>query len=509
MGAKMKRLILFLTLLPALAWSQSYPLFKPANGILKGQTTTYVTTAAAASDVISLWSGSCSSTTFLRGDGSCQAPGGAGIGTVTSVDVSFTGSGISVAGGPITSAGTLALSGTLNVATGGTGATTLTGLLEGSGTSAINPAEVADVITLWTGTCDATTFLRGDGSCQTVAGTTDASTLTTGTLADARLSSNVVLESLANVFTNATQTISASGANLIVNDTAGGTNTKAGRLIHTGNNLLLQGCNDALSTCSNALSVTHSGAGATIDIVNITGTAVNVNGNAALTSASTLNGSNVGTGTVADARLSSNVALKNVADQNFSVVGNNRVTVENTSTGQALLTLRTNGINRAYLCTNTIAGNCVIGSAANDSVIRSTQTLRVSTDDGASSQAVISTAQIDLNATVVNANSSRINTVANSGKLASGFFSDTGTFIDGVNVTGTSRTSTGIYSVDLTAAGFASRPHCTATPATAGGLRYVTVAVSVTGPAFTVTLSTYNSASTLADVNVMFICHGP
>lgn len=55
--------------------AQTFNLFKPANGILKGQTTTYVTTAAASSDVISLWSGTCNSSSFLRGDGSCQSPG--------------------------------------------------------------------------------------------------------------------------------------------------------------------------------------------------------------------------------------------------------------------------------------------------------------------------------------------------------------------------------------------------------------------------------------------------
>lgn len=69
-----RRLILALAALVALPLhAQTYNLFKPANGILKGQTTTYVTTAAAASDVISLWSGTCNASTFLKGDGSCAA----------------------------------------------------------------------------------------------------------------------------------------------------------------------------------------------------------------------------------------------------------------------------------------------------------------------------------------------------------------------------------------------------------------------------------------------------
>lgn len=57
-------------------------------------------------------------------------------GTVTSVDLSTTLSGITVGGNPITTSGTLTLSGTLGAASGGTGATTLTGYVSGNGTSA-------------------------------------------------------------------------------------------------------------------------------------------------------------------------------------------------------------------------------------------------------------------------------------------------------------------------------------------------------------------------------------
>jgi hypothetical protein len=60
-------------------------------------------------------------------------------GTVTSVDASGGTTGLSFTGGPITSSGTLTLGGTLAVANGGTGATTLgaSGVLYGNGTSAI------------------------------------------------------------------------------------------------------------------------------------------------------------------------------------------------------------------------------------------------------------------------------------------------------------------------------------------------------------------------------------
>ncbi len=74
----MKKIGLFLALLANLAHAQTYNLFKPATGVLKGNTATYVTTAAAAGDIFALWSGTCNSTTFLRGDGACATSGPSG-----------------------------------------------------------------------------------------------------------------------------------------------------------------------------------------------------------------------------------------------------------------------------------------------------------------------------------------------------------------------------------------------------------------------------------------------
>lgn len=59
-------------------------------------------------------------------------------GTVTSVDVSGGTTGLTTSGGPVTVSGTITLAGTLNVANGGTGATTLTGYVKGNGTSAFS-----------------------------------------------------------------------------------------------------------------------------------------------------------------------------------------------------------------------------------------------------------------------------------------------------------------------------------------------------------------------------------
>lgn len=61
-------------------------------------------------------------------------------GTVTSVNASGGTTGLTFSGGPITGTGTLTLSGTLAVANGGSGATTLTGILKGNGTSAFTAA---------------------------------------------------------------------------------------------------------------------------------------------------------------------------------------------------------------------------------------------------------------------------------------------------------------------------------------------------------------------------------
>lgn len=47
-----------------------------ATGILKNTTTTGVPSIAVASDVLGLWSGSCSSSTFLNGAGACATPPG-------------------------------------------------------------------------------------------------------------------------------------------------------------------------------------------------------------------------------------------------------------------------------------------------------------------------------------------------------------------------------------------------------------------------------------------------
>ena len=75
------------------------------TGPLKGNGTSAFT-AAASADIYGLWSGSCSVSTFLRGDGACAATG-----TVTSVGLTAPGI-FTVTGSPVTGSGTLALGAT-------------------------------------------------------------------------------------------------------------------------------------------------------------------------------------------------------------------------------------------------------------------------------------------------------------------------------------------------------------------------------------------------------------
>lgn len=178
------------------------------TGILKGNAFNPYS-AAAAGDVTTLWTGTCSAVTFLRGDGTCATPPGQG--TVNQVGLSAP-SVFTVSGSPITSSGTLALSfatgqtanqflgtpngssgalglrgittadlplipltsgvtGILSAANGGTGENTVTGILYGNANAAHTAATSNNVTALWTGTCSSATFLRGDGSCQAPTGT--------------------------------------------------------------------------------------------------------------------------------------------------------------------------------------------------------------------------------------------------------------------------------------------------------------------------------------------------
>ena len=63
----------------------------------------------------------------ISADGTISASGGEG-GSVTSVQVSGGTTGLTFSGGPVTSSGTITMGGVLDIANGGTGATSLAGL---------------------------------------------------------------------------------------------------------------------------------------------------------------------------------------------------------------------------------------------------------------------------------------------------------------------------------------------------------------------------------------------
>jgi len=103
----------------------------PTNGqLLIGNGTGYSVAAITAGSGVSVTNSAGGITIAATGSG----------GTVTSVSGSGGTTGLTLTGGPITTSGTLTLGGTLTVANGGTGASTLTSgyLLKGNGTSAVS-----------------------------------------------------------------------------------------------------------------------------------------------------------------------------------------------------------------------------------------------------------------------------------------------------------------------------------------------------------------------------------
>lgn len=85
------------------------PSGSPVNGNLAAWTSPITLGVGTASTVTGTFGGSCNSSTFLRGDGNCATPAGAG--TVTSVALTLP-SWLTVSGSPITGAGTLAVTAT-------------------------------------------------------------------------------------------------------------------------------------------------------------------------------------------------------------------------------------------------------------------------------------------------------------------------------------------------------------------------------------------------------------
>jgi len=124
----------------------------------------------------------------------------------------------------------------------------------------------------------------------------DAATLTTGKIPVARLPANVALTDAGNIFI-ANQTIDG-GALLQIRDPAAGTDQKLWWLRSLNGLLYFQAVNDAGNTQTGVVTIDHTG---------VLGASAGFGG-------TPLNASQLITGTVPDARLSTNVALKNTAN---------------------------------------------------------------------------------------------------------------------------------------------------------------------------------------------------
>jgi hypothetical protein len=135
--------------------------------------------------------------TFLEWSGSAFQWSANPLGSVTSVDVSGGTTGLTTSGGPVTTSGTITLAGTLAVANGGTGATTLTGYVKGTGTSALTASSTipnTDITGLGTmSTQNASSVAVTGGS---INGTTvGATTAAAGTFTDLTVNDNTTLGS--------------------------------------------------------------------------------------------------------------------------------------------------------------------------------------------------------------------------------------------------------------------------------------------------------------------------
>lgn len=136
------------------AFAATFNLFQPASGILVGNPSTYITTAATSANVISLFSGTCNIGTFLRADGQCATASGSGGGTVSSVGLTMP-TGFTVTGSPVTGSSSIGVT------------TTLSGVLKGTGSGFANAA-ASDVVALFS-TCSGTQYLGADAACHTAA----------------------------------------------------------------------------------------------------------------------------------------------------------------------------------------------------------------------------------------------------------------------------------------------------------------------------------------------------
>lgn len=219
------------------------------TGIIKGNGTSAFSTATAGTDYAVPPTGTASQllanngtggfTNVVVGAGLAYSGGvltatgggtGGGGGSVTLVDVSGGTTGLTFSGGPVTTSGTLTMSGTLAVANGGTGRTTLSGMLKGNGTAGVVTAVVGtDYAAAPTGTSAQLLANNGSGGFTNVvvgtglaySGGTLSSTSSGGTVTSVQISGGTSGLNFSGGPITTTGTITLSGRLAVANGGTG------------------------------------------------------------------------------------------------------------------------------------------------------------------------------------------------------------------------------------------------------------------------------------------------
>lgn len=164
-------------------------------------------------------SGTPSSSTFLRGDGSWQAVP-AGTGTVTSVNIT-PGTGVTASGGPVTSSGSITVGLSANLQAWSALATSAKANTSHTHAAADITSGVLSTARLGSGTANSTKYLRGDGTWQTLNAT--------GTVTSVAVSGGSTGMSFGGSPVTTSGTMTMSGVLSVGNGGTGGSNAAGGR----------------------------------------------------------------------------------------------------------------------------------------------------------------------------------------------------------------------------------------------------------------------------------------
>lgn len=533
------RIGLFVALLLATVGVQAatFNLFQPAAGILKGNPSTYITTAAVSSDVIATFSGTCNATTWLRGDGACATPTGTSVGANPSASV-----GLSAVNGAATtfmrSDGAPALSQSITPTWSAQHTfsvapifSTLTGPLKGNGASAVGLAASSDIYGLWGGTCNNTTFLRGDGTCAAGAGGSGANpTATIGLTAVNGVAASFIRSDGAPALSQAiaptwsAQHVFSLSGNALTSavylnsgspsigwfESDQSVDNRLWDFVPVNGSMQLRAINDAANTAAIVMAATRSGATITrvafpngdieIGVAAVPDTTGGADlGRSTLRFANTFS-STLCDGTCAAAALvdstSTTARIANGSTWTAIALPHN-TSVTGTLSASGLITA-TSGI--TILNNSTLGAPISFGGAA-----------EIRADNGAGSLAIKNTAGSTTYFSINNLTGA----LTNNGNFIPKFAyagnvnGAGGCTISGVQsgITSCTRNSVGSYTFNVTAAGFTGTPACTVN-ATNTGLGMLASVQSLSNLSVNVTTN-IASTSALADAGLYFMCMAP